>query len=173
MKEPHVTETETEGELLPAELCWAEGDHASDVVLTALADGQHAIVPAAVRAHVARCTTCIAHLGHSALLSLETQRSLAATRQAEGRRPVPRLAVALGLVAAAVGLVPWLLTHDAPERPARALSAMTRALAAVAARLDAGGASMIGIVATYVAAACLVFMGLGLARLSPKKEVSR
>lgn len=169
MKEPR------EASFLPAELLWAEGDHASDVVLTALADGEHAIVPPALRAHVERCPVCSAHLGHAALLSLETQRSLderlAAPTTAPARRPFPRLAVALGLVLAVLGLVPgWTGTEEAP---ARVLSRLARAVASLAVRLDASGGSAAGLILMYVVAGCLVLAGLALARLSPKKEVSR
>ncbi|NVL83606.1 hypothetical protein HWN75_25860, partial [Escherichia coli] len=56
-------------EFLPDDLVWAEGGHASDVVLTAIADGQIAIVPPAVLAHVDHCPSCTTHLGNAALLS--------------------------------------------------------------------------------------------------------
>lgn len=160
-------------EMLPNELLWSEGDHASDVVLTALADGQHAIVPAAVLAHVERCPTCTAHLGNSALLSLETQRAMSRAH-APVRRPFPRLAVALGLAAAAIGLVPWLV--EANETPARMLSRAARSFASLLARLDTSGGSTLGVLVMYLAAAFFVGAGLVLARLSPlsqKKEVSR
>jgi hypothetical protein len=111
---------------------------------------------------------CIAHLGHSALLSLETQRVLAVPLV---RRPFPRLAVALGLVTAALGLVPFAI--DADHAPVQMLSRAARAFAALTARVDASGGTTLGVVVTYVAAGCFVFAGLALARLSPKKEVSR
>lgn len=146
-------------DLLPDELLWADGGHASDVVLTALADGQLAIVPLAVRAHVERCPACMTHLGNSALLSLETRRLLVPSR-----RKVPRAAVALGLVAALLGLLPQFV--EAPNL-AREVSTFTRHLAAVTTQLDS-----LPIAVTYVAAIGLVFIGLLFARLSPKKEVS-
>lgn len=157
--------------MLPDELLWSDGNHASDVVLTALADGQHAIVPNAVHAHILACAACNAHLGNSALLSLETHRLLAGA--APERRPFPRLAVALGLAAAAIGLVPWLVEADSPVR---LLSQLARRFASLMARLDTSGGTTLGVVITYVAAGCFVVAGLALARLSPlsqKKEVSR
>ncbi|MFO0741482.1 MAG: hypothetical protein U0270_36635 [Labilithrix sp.] len=159
-------------EQLPATLLWAEGGHASDVVLAALADGQHAIVPADVRAHVEQCATCSAQLGHAALLSLEAHRALAAPARV---RRIPRAAIALGLAAAVLGLVPsWLFGGSgAVAAPARQLSSATRGLATLSARLDGSSSSTLGLIATYVAAACLVFAGLALARLSSKKEVSQ
>jgi hypothetical protein len=156
MKERHKAK---ETEHLPDELLWADDGHVSDVVLTALADGQRAIVPAAATAHVERCSACMMHLGNSALLALETRRMLV-----PARRRVPRAAVAFGLVAAVLGLLPRFV--EAPSL-ARDVSTITRQLAALTAQLDA-----IPVAATYVAAIGLVFVGLLFARFSPKKEVS-
>lgn len=162
-----MNEPQHGAEQLPAELLWAEGHHASDVVLTALADGQDAIVPAVVRLHVEHCAACTAQLGHAALLSLHAARELGTG--ARVRRPVPRVAVALGLVAAVIGFLPVLLESSFTQE----LSLLTRGLAALTARLDGGARTTLGIAVTYVAATALVIMGLALARLSPKKEVSR
>lgn len=166
-------------ELLPDELSWAEGGHASDVVLTALADGQHAIVPPAVLAHVETCTTCTAHLGNAALLSLYAGRELAALAKnadAAARAPLPRLAIALGLAAAVLGLLPSLLdpnsvgsakafaTHDLPM--------LANGFGTLARRLLQPGTTA-GLVLTYGAAALLVVMAFALVRLLPKKETPR
>ena len=112
-------------EHLPDELLWADGGHASDIVLTAIADGQLEVVPPNARAHVESCAACMQHLGNAALLSLHAGRELAAragydASLANKRLPLPRLAIALGLAVALVGLVPELgplrafLTTDAP-----------------------------------------------------------
>ncbi|MBX3188870.1 MAG: hypothetical protein KF819_17760 [Labilithrix sp.] len=167
-------------ELLPDELAWAEGGHASDVVLTAMADGQAEIVPAAVLAHVEGCRTCTTHLGNAALLSLHTGRELAllATEsEAAARAPMPRLAIVLGLLVAVLGILPSALdaspdigtaktfaTHDVPLL-ANGLSTLARRL------LEPG--SSVGLVLTYGAAALVILMALALVRLLPKKEVSR
>ncbi len=101
-------------ELLPDELLWAEGGHASDIVLTAMADGQAEIVPRTVLTHVNGCQLCTTHLGNAALLSLHTDRELAmVAREADAaaRAPFPRLAVFLGLAFAAIGLVPTCSTR--------------------------------------------------------------
>lgn len=173
-------------ELLPDALLWAERGHASDVALTALADGEHGIIPAAVRAHVERCTTCTTHLGHAALLSLHVDRQLAARvederalARANASRPLPRLAIALGLLVAVLGLVPSLLDggarsaartmvlHDAPI--------FLRGLSALARQLDRP-ASLAGTFFVYGAAVLLFGVGIAVARLLPKlaaKESSR
>jgi hypothetical protein len=168
-------------EQLPQELLWAEGGHASDVVLTALADGQHAIVPSSVRMHVERCAVCMTHLGHAALLSLHAGTQLAARAEHDRlrdteRRPLPRLAIGLGFAFAFLGLVPNLL--DSRSESAAAAALVTRAapvfvkeLGTVFRQINAPGA--FGLVLTYGTAALLVCMGLAVVRLLPKKEASR
>jgi hypothetical protein len=164
-------------ELLPHELLWADGGHASDVVLTSLADGQHAIVPLPVRQHVERCTVCTTHLGHAALLSLHVANELEMRRTHERavfRRPLPKLPITLGLAVAVLGLLPTLLddtaslqafvTHDLPL--------FAKGLGRLAGRLGEPG-SPIGLFLTYFAAMLLVSMGIALVRFLPKKEASR
>ena len=162
-------------EHLPDELLWADGGHASDIVLTAIADGQLEIVPQNARAHVESCTACMQHLGNAALLSLHAGRQLAARAQydaslADKRMPLPRLAIALGLAVALVGLLPELgplrafLTTDAPL--------IARGAGTVGRSLVEGNAGA-GLVLTYGTAALLVAMGFVLVRLLPKKETSR
>jgi len=172
-------------ELLPDELLWADGGHASDVVLTALADGQREIVPTAVRAHVECCSTCMTHLGHAALLSLHADRELAtraehdrALARGEARRPLPRLAIGLGLAVAVLGLLPSLL-DDGDASAARTFATrdvplFVRGLGTLARRLDEPGSSA-GLFVTYGAALVLVAMGVAVVRLLPKaqKETSR
>jgi hypothetical protein len=167
--------------LLPDELLWADGGHASDVVLTALSDGQTAIVPAPVRAHVERCTVCTTYLGHAALLSLYVARELEARAEHErstARRPLPRSAIALGLVVAVVGLLPTVF--DLALEPSglrnfatREVPLSLRGVSTLVHHLDRPG-SAVGIVVTYGAALLLLAMGFAVARLLPKKkEASR
>jgi cytochrome bd-type quinol oxidase subunit 2 len=166
-------------ELLPDELLWADGGHASDIVLTAIADGQHEIVPEAVRAHVERCTPCMTHLGNAALLSLHAGAQLAIRAEHDrvlARRPLPVVAIALGLAVALLGLVPSIvgdattlrlfLMHDMPL--------FLKGLGILARRLDAPGGA--GLAITYAAAAMLVVTGIAAIRIFPKiaqKETSR
>ncbi len=158
-------------ELFPDELSWAAGGHASDVVLTAIADGQQTIVAPAVLAHVEGCTTCTTHLGHAALLSIHTGEELGIVQVV--RRPLPRLAIALGLAVAAIGLSPSLLddadtwnvrafvTHDVPLI-VRGLEMLTR-------RLDEPG-SATGLFITYTTAAMLLLGGFAIIRILPKAQ---
>jgi hypothetical protein len=168
-------------DFLPDELSWAAGGHASDVALTAIADGQRAIVPPAVLAHVEACTACTTHLGHAALLSIHAGAELAAARQhahLTERRPLPRLAIALGLAVAAIGLSPSLL--DGRDASAlrmfvtRDVPIFVRAFETVARRLDEPG-SAAGLAVTYATATMLVLMGFAIVRILPKnqKETSK
>lgn len=168
-------------DLLPDELSWAAGGHASDVALTAIADGQRAIVSPAVLAHVEACTVCTTHLGHAALLSLHAGAELAAARQHAHlveRRPLPRLAIALGLAVAAIGLSPSLLDGgDVSALRAfvtRDVPAFVHAAGTLARRVDEPG-SAAGLALTYATAAMLVLMGFAVVRLLPKnqKETSK
>jgi hypothetical protein len=166
-------------ELLPEELLWAAGGHASDIVLTAMADGQNAIVPGSVRLHVERCSNCMTHLGNAALLSLHTDRQLAVRAEhdralATQKRPLPRLAIALGLLVALVGLVPTFVEDASSVRSfvTRDVPLFLHGLRTLAHRLTESGSSA-GLFITYAAAFVLVGMGIAAIRILPKKETSR
>lgn len=168
-----------EDTFLPDELLWAAGGHASDVVLTAMADGQVEIVPPAVLAHVDGCRSCTTHLGNAALLSLHTGREIAMVAQAAdapSRAPLPRLFIAVGLAFAVLGLVPTLLDAPSELGGARAFAhevpMFVNGLGTLGRRLLEPG-SPVGLALTYGAAVMLVVMALALVRLLPKKEVSR
>ena len=180
---------QTKEAFLPEDLVWATGGHASDVVLTAMADGQLDIVPPVVIAHVEGCRACTTHLGNAALLSLHAGREMAllprreatasSTREVDevaARQPLPRLAIFLGLAFAVLGLVPTLL--DAPSEIGGAktfamkLPMFVTGLGTLGRKLLEPGSS-VGLALTYGATALLVIMAFALLRLLPKKEVSR
>ena len=158
--------------MLPEDLLWATGGHASDVVLTALADGEHGIVPPDVRAHVQQCTACTAHLGHAALLALYTQSELEARHAHDTlRRPLPRVPIALGLLAALIGLVPSLgdlepaaFVHDM-RLYLEGLGTLTRR----AGSADGHG-GVVGIFLPWVVASLLVALGFAIVRFAPTKD---
>lgn len=161
-------------ELLPNELLWAEGGHASDIVLTAMADGQAEILSADVLAHVNGCTLCTQHLGNAALLSLHTGRELAVLdradkEEAKARRPFPKVAVAFALFVAAVGSVPTLAS--APSQLGSARTFATHDLPLLYTSL-ASLFQRMGLGLTYGASALVVVMAFALVRFLPKKEVS-
>lgn len=159
--------------MLPEELLWAAGGHASDIVLTALADGEDAIVPPDVRAHVEQCTACTAHLGNAALLALYTQGELAARHEhdlvlADLRRPLPKKSIALGLLAAILGVVPSLLQAE----PAALLARARVVLGGVGnyARHAGNPGGLAGLLLPYFVAAMLVGLGFAIVRILPTKD---
>jgi hypothetical protein len=168
----------SEAPLLSDDLLWAEGGHASDVVLTALADGETSIVPAVVRVHVERCTICTTHLGHAALLAIHTTRELEVRAEHDrmtAKKPLPRFAIGLGLVVAVLGLLPTALEAAGEERALRRFAMRDvplslKGLGTLARHLDG---TSVGLFVTYGTAVLLVCMGFALVRLLPKKEVSR
>lgn len=168
---------------LPEELLWADGGHASDIALTAISDGQTSIVPPAVRSHVDRCTACTTHLGHAVLLSLHSGEQLAyraehdrALAAANARRPLPRLAIALGLGVAILGLVPSFFDHgeisSVQSFVTRDVPLFLKGLGQLGRHIDEPG-NVAGLFVTYLAAALLVAMGIAVARLMPKKETQK
>jgi len=162
--------------LLPEDLLWADGGHASDVVLTALADGQTDIVPTKARTHVESCARCMNHLGNAALLSMHVDREMGHVRAAAiaaVRRPLPKLAIILGLLVAIAGIIPSYASDAAEARTfAHELPLLFNGLRTLAQRLLEPGSSS-ALVVTYVTAAALVLMALAIVRFLPKKEVSR
>lgn len=129
--------TENHAEL-PASLCFEADGHVTDVVVTCLADGEIAIIPAAAAAHVDACDACTARLGAEALLSMDASEALLAavarevraplrivasapvvsaplresaapSSSSRRRRPLPKGAIAAALLVAVLGALPTLL----------------------------------------------------------------
>lgn len=127
--------TNEDHDLLPEELVW-DGEHLSEIALTALGDGQDAIVPARARDHAASCDTCGAAMGHAAIASMQVGHAMRVPlAESVERVPVPWLAIAFALVLAIVGSAeslldtPRQLLHQAPFA-LHAVSAVLRQLAA-------------------------------------------
>lgn len=164
-------------DVLPDDLSWAAGGHASDIVLTALADGQVDIVPVKVREHVEHCTVCTTHLGHAALLSLHVGDELAAGRRepVAARRPLPWPAIISGLAVAVLGAIPSLLDAPSLNRTllARELSVLLRDGSALFRWVAPDSAASLPFL--YGATILLVAIGLGVAKTVSKsqKEASR
>jgi hypothetical protein len=85
----------SQDEKLPRELVW-DGAHVSDLGLTAMADGQEALIEPAAMAHVDACEWCGGRLGRAALLAEAVGRGIAAVAPASERavssrapRPAP------------------------------------------------------------------------------------
>jgi hypothetical protein len=113
--------SETPEPSLPEDLLYSEDGHASDVVLTCLADGEDALVPAALRAHVLTCAACGAQLGNAALLSLRADDAVrgyvSAARSNPAHSPGLERALALGFLVAVLSAAPRLasLPEEAPR----------------------------------------------------------
>jgi hypothetical protein len=107
---------------------WREDGHLSDLVLTALADGQDSLVPTEVHSHAATCEDCGARLGELTLRSLQVGEALdehPPLQRSDSPAPsykLPVLALAVAFVLAVMGSIPRLLElrgalGDAPSSP--------------------------------------------------------
>ncbi len=79
---------------LPESDCFEANGHVTDVVLTCLADGESAIIPAAAAAHVDACDACTTRLGAEALLSVRATDALLSATKGEARAPLRIVAAA-------------------------------------------------------------------------------
>src|SRR5262249_43223585 len=107
------------------------------------------------------------HAGAELEAKAEHARSIA-------RQPFPRLAIALGLAVAVVGLLPSLLDADGEVSTLRVFATrdvplFVKGLGTLARRLDDPSSSA-GLVVTYAAAAMLFVMGIAIARILPKTQ---
>jgi len=156
-------------DMLPRELVW-DGAHVSELGLTAIADGQDAIVQPDALAHVDRCEWCAGRLGRAALLSSAVGDAVAGARQVskvtERAAPRPWIALAAGVVVAFAAGLPMLaqLGHYVTF----ALGLWTRGVPVLArsglALAASSAVSRALPVATLAASALLVAMGFAIAR---------
>ena len=159
--------------LLPEELLWDESGHASDIALTAIADGEESIVPQTVHTHVTTCAQCVGHLGNAALLSMHVGRELAVAQHLPAR-PIPKAAIAIGLGVAGLGFVPTFASGGTLAAAYRfALTDLPQVAHGVIGVLHHLGEGKTGLVVTYSAALIVVMMAAIVVRVLPKKEVSR
>jgi hypothetical protein len=157
-------------ETLPDELVWSEDGHLSDIAITALGDGQDAIVPEKARDHATTCESCAAQMGHAAMLSSELGDILRAPipTPATDRVPVPWLAIVAAIFVAAAGSLSSLFESsslvDAPSAFAHQAPLALRAGSA----LVRGVANGLGPLATFGCAALLIAAGAMVARSMPR-----
>ena len=101
-------------EQLPRELVWTSEGHLSDVAMTAIADGEEAILPRDAFGHLGICEVCAAGVETAASLSASVSRALSAPIAVEAANAVPaRLAfpvwaAALAIAVAALATLPRL-----------------------------------------------------------------
>lgn len=165
-------------ERLPEDLLW-EGEHASEVALTALADGEDALLSEALCQHVTSCESCASRFGTQALRVAVTAEAVAAVRGQVPQEelvvlpaPTPWGALGFATLLALFGLVPALRADSllALRDGAEGLGSMLWRLAWMAVRgtVPEVGAAALGVL--VMSAATLVVMGLWLAR---SREVVR
>lgn len=180
-------------QLLPDDLVWDETDasHLSEIALTAVADGEEALLPANARTHLESCESCGRKLGEAAMLSntigaalrgASTTSTATATAtvpasvtpardSARARARIPMGAIAAGLALAILGAVPMLL--DLPSFLADARFFAVRGLPVVVrsgfslARASEGASTAL----TLASALVLVVAALFLARRLPSLRI--
>jgi hypothetical protein len=155
---------------LPRELVW-QGAHASELALTAIADGQETIVGHGVLEHLEGCEYCAGKLGRVALLSAAVGEAVARVRPSSSRPPAyvvhkPWRALAAGVTVAMLAGLP--LVGQVGAYAALALAFVTHGLPVLArggmalASSEAVSSALPAV--TLVASALLVVMGLAIAK---------
>jgi len=159
---------------LPRELVWTGEGHLSEVAMTAIADGEEAILPRDAFGHLGICETCAAGVENAASLSASISRALSAPVAVEAARTVETriafpvwaatlaLAVAamatlpsLGAVRAGMGRMWWAFREGTPLLTRHAASFLPRAWNWLP-------------VMSLTAAMLLLLVGLSVARLAPR-----
>jgi hypothetical protein len=156
--------------VLPDDLVWNETGHLSEIVQTAIADGEASIVPPNAMAHLRTCEACLFAVGGAAMLSArvsgwfgESAQAVVAPRKEVA---IPWLAIAAALVVAFVGALPaiiraplWLLT--AARVAKEAIPSLVRA------GLTILHDSAMAPALSYASAALLLCVGVAVARKAP------
>ena len=188
-------------EQLPAELLWDDAGHLGEIVVTALADAQDAIVPAAAHGHLRGCDRCMEKLGEAVVLSMDANDALLAlalaldrnASSAAARAPAnaphalpetrarraamrpPRFAISAALALAALGAVPFLMRI--PQLLSAASFLFARGIPILAhmfARFAATpGAERAATLVPIASALVLVGVGALIARYLPRSMVVR
>jgi len=160
--------------LLPIELVWTEEGHLSEIAMTAIADGEEAILPRDAFGHLGLCEVCAAGVEGAASLSIAVSRAFSdpapafATEAVEVRIPFPvraaALAIAVGAVATLPNLAPiyrwigrtwWTLREGTPILTRQAVTFLPHAWSWLP-------------VLSLTAAMLLLLAGLSVARLAPR-----
>jgi hypothetical protein len=161
-------------EQLPTELVWTSEGHLSEVAMTAIADGEEAILPRDAFGHLGVCEVCAAGVEGAASLSAVVSRALSAPVPVEARQAVkariafPVWAATLAIAVAAVATLPhlgglrpwmgrlsWALHEGTPILTRHAVALLPRAWSWLP-------------VMSLAAAMLLLLAGLSVARLAPR-----
>jgi anti-sigma factor RsiW len=177
-------------EPLAPDIGWEPSGHLSEVALTALADGEEALLDAAMHEHLGSCEACAAQLGEMAMRSARVAEALSQLPRrstapvialppdrplVRERRKVPVVAIAAGLVVAALGAAPSLMSLPAEvEQTAsvlrKVLPSLVRLLPQALARLWSGPTGPAALVVWGLSLA-LVATGFGIARKASRKAI--
>jgi hypothetical protein len=163
---------------LPRELVW-DGAHVSELALTAIADGQEAILARDAIDHADACEWCAGRLGRAALLSAAVGQAVASSRAPARVQAKPWSALVLGVAAALLAALPSL-----PHLASNVLEALSfgRAFSTHGVPVlvrggfvlaNSEGASRALALATVVSAALLVMMGWAIARTRSRVSSER
>jgi hypothetical protein len=90
-------------DMLPRELVW-DGAHVSELAITAIADGEEAIVEPTAVAHTESCEWCAGRLGRVALLAEAVGHAVANVRTTSSRAPVRAVAGAWRALSAGIAV---------------------------------------------------------------------
>ncbi len=166
---------------LPNELLW-ENDHASDLVMSAMADGEDSLLSNDVVSHVHSCDACMLRLGEMALETRGVTNAvqsvkpwlpasvLAPSKKRASAQPVPLTAIFAALGLTGIGAAPTLLAL--PHRLAELALTIQHAVPA----MSHGGAQVleqgVGVAAMSACAVLLLGAGVAVTRLLPRPTVS-
>jgi hypothetical protein len=166
---------------LSLDLVWQADGHLTETALSALGDGEDALLPESALSHAAGCLRCSAGLGHAALLSLRTGEALRdlpssaapapAIRPAAQPAPLPLPAVLAALALSALGAAPSLVSGvgRVPETFSGLHHSCTVVVRTGCAVAESGALAGWLTALTWGSAALLVMMGLGVARAMGKR----
>jgi hypothetical protein len=172
---------------LPNEVLW-DADHASDLALSAITDGEDSLLAPDVVAHTHSCDACTMRLGTLALEThgvtnavesvkpwlpaalLVPSKKAAPSKKASSSQPVPLPAIFGALALTAVGATPTVLAF--PHRIAELILTLEHAAPA----MSHGGLQVIqqgvGVAAMGVCALLLVAAGVAVTRVLPRPASS-
>ena len=160
--------------LLPDELVWTSDRHLSDVAMTAIADGEEAILPRDAFSHLGLCTACALGVETAAALSTDVNLALTAevtadaAEKVEKRLAFPYWAATLAIVVGGLATFPnlhvlrvwlartwWAFREGTPLVTRHVASALPHAWNLLP-------------ITSLVAAMLLLLAGLSVVRLAPR-----
>jgi hypothetical protein len=164
-------------------LVWDDAGHLAETAVTALVDGEVALLPEQAVRHAGACALCAERVGIAAMLALEIADALEARAELglaradepvaaaiPVRRPLPLGALAAALAVAVVGILPSLraLPTLAVRLPSIVVHGLPVYMHAVAIALGQAHRRGVFFEVWATAVVLLVVAGLSVARLAPR-----